>query len=959
MTVNTYPAYDGSADASRWRVGMHDLATDTGGARLIKTAAAEAYPLAAKPNPASADFFVSMWVKHTTLPAANYQYYMYTGGYATNVSGFSLCAYVAMPQAFVNDAVGGTRIQLSFSDITLVAGVWYHLLWVFNRTAGTLTLYVNGMASTTIGDISSKAAAYTPHASSVSCLGAANNAYYQMDGAMQDVMFGAGVPTATDRLELYNDGCGKRYNTLTAALQAKVTYAWNMDEATGTMASSATANNATFSAGNVLANDLFTTNMTSWTLIQGGTSTAARTTAEYHEGASSCELAIDGASTPAGISQTKAIAGREYTVTFYAKASAGTPTMSLSDAGGELQEFTLSTSWAQYTKTFTADDTTIKFVSKACTSASIYLDEVSARVTADSGTVHGPQAIPSNATSVKIAGTTALWRTESMRLALNPGTYTLKSLDVVLAQTLAADCVTAYFGILQGTTSAVTWMTFASTGLDYIDISDGLAPQAAAYTLRQKLGDVEITIADGVTYWFAVSLLSVDGHTTNQPEIGVMENGQGPTGGFWRHVGQATLSTAGLSYQAAGGGEEQIRMGLNFTTPVRHLYTYDGTYSAADTIIIPARTDGDWWIKAMAVVADGQALTCVLNDESAGSAAARNTLVLDMAATNQMTFGGQSNALAASEPGDTFELGINWRPATLKADLFYQNRTTGQGETGDAADLLTISHGVKKNAARGAASAYTVTGNPQWLALSGIATVTEIEVGWEPLVLFGDSQSLLFTSYTVTLPNSFTQPRMYFHAGIGGGYLTQSLGTVTAGYLRYKGTTTPYGSLCEMTGVVFVFCGYGLNDLGKATAATRNGIVMEWGWRAAEILHDLQDRSVAALIVGIPPYKVAVGSDIHDAHAIKDQFNPMLEGLAIGCRCAYLNPWWDCVVSGTENDDVPAANPTYINSTGHWEEAGITMICPKIVQSFESNVVGGPWTKRNTRGRRPGLLLPI
>jgi hypothetical protein len=961
MTVACYPAYDSSQGASRWRLAMHDLLTDAGGARLFKMACEEFYTLATKPNPGLSNFWVSLWVKHTTV-GSEFQYYFFTGGYATSYSGFALGSQNGTPGGFFNHATGGsTRIQLEFTDKPLTAGTLYHLVYLFNRTAGTVTLYVNGVASAVVVDISSKTAACSPCVAA-SCIGAAGADYYHTDGSLSNIMYGAGtLPTAAEIAELYQGGYGKVYDTLSAALKAKVVYAWNMDETSGTMASSATANNATFTPSNVLANPYFTTNMSSWTLIQGGTSTAARNTAEHHEGASCCELAIDGASTPAGISQTKAIAGREYTVTFYAKASAGTPTMSLSDAGGELQEFTLSTSWAQYTKTFTADDTTIKFVSKACTSASIYLDEVSAVVTADSGTVYGPQSIPTNATHVDVAGTDVKWRTESINSGINqPGPYTLKTVDAVLAGTLPADCDAIYFGILQGTTSAVTWMTLPN-GLTYADMSASLRPRDAAYTFHYAFpDDFTVTLEAGVTYWFAVSVRSVTGHTTGKPQIGVMQNGQGPSGGFWRHAAQATLDAAALSYQAVGGGEEQIRIGVEFTTPVRKLFSHSGGSFVVQPLILPARMDGDYWLKISVIVDSPNALTCVLNDESAGSAAARDTLILDMGATDRITFGGQVIGLAAdgAEASDVFDIGINVRPTTKKIDCFYQNLTTGQGPVGAAADFATFSHAVRKTGTRG--TEYSITGNPQWLTLSGTANTYLIEDGWEPVVLLGDSQT---TTFNTALPAAFTYPRILWKAGIGGGSLVvDTAGQSTAGYLRYKSTTPGNGDLCEMTGMVFVFCGYGVNDVaGYADLVTqRNGLVMNWAQRAAEIIDDLQDNGNHCLIIGLPPYS-AVAANAQNAACIKHQFNPMLEGLALGARCAYVNPWHAMCLSGTSEADIPTFNPLYTTDGLHYKDVdAVALTASMAARAYELSIVGGWWSSPWRRlSRSNGSLWPI
>jgi hypothetical protein len=722
MTVATYPVYDSSFDASRWRVGMHNPANDPGGARVVTAAAKEQYSLATKPNPGLDNFWVSLWVKQTTIDAG-FQYYLSTGGNANNYSGFTVGMHGGTVAWQFNDATKVTRVLYEPSAITLVVNVWYHILFTCDRTSGQLIAYVNGIQDGTFRDISSYTGLCTPESTFSSTLWCSNTDYYVLKGIAQDMFYGVGVlPTAAERAELYSEGYGRRYGELSPALAARIVYAWPCDETSGTLASVATANNATLSYGNVAANSGFETAGTgtpatdvfgTWTETAASGSSIARTTTagEFEAGAAACSMTIGAGAEVVSISQANLVAGREYVMTMRAKADSGTPTMSLANPTDEIKEWTLSTSWASYTHTFTAANATYTIKSKAAGGKILYIDTVTMTATADSGTTNGPSSVPTLATHVGIAGTDAKWRTESMRLALNPGTYTLKHIKAALAQTLAADCDAAYFGILQGTTSAATWMTF-STGLNYVDMTNSLVPRAAAYTFHHAFDDLEITLVAGVTYWYALSLRSASGHTTDQPQIGIMVNGQGPSGGFWRNAAQDGLLADGLAYQAAGGGEEQCRMTLEFVTPVRHLYTYDGTYTTGDTVIIPSRVDGDYWIKAFVAVADGNSLTAVLNNENDGSASAVTTLVVDMAATNQMTFGGASIALAATEPGDDFELGVNLRPTTSKIDLFYQNLTTGQGDLG-AVDRVTISHACKNGSARD--SSYSMSDTPRWI----------------------------------------------------------------------------------------------------------------------------------------------------------------------------------------------------------------------------------------------------
>jgi hypothetical protein len=311
-------------------------------------------------------------------------------------------------------------------------------------------------------------------------------------------------------------------------------------------------------------------------------------------------------------------------------------------------------------------------------------------------------------------------------------------------------------------------------------------------------------------------------------------------------------------------------------------------------------------------------------------------------------------AADAAEAGDSFELAVNMRPATGKADLFYQNRTTGQGGEG-AGDFAVISHACKNAAAR--AADYSVA-KLNWLDLSGTATVTAIEIGCDPLIVFGDSQALVYLG--PALQTAFDTPRMLLRAGISGNQLCDTAtNSHTAGYLRYKHTTPGLGDLCEMTGCIFVIAGIGVNDVSgeSDTDAKRNAMAMRFAARVADILYDLQARAVPALVIGLPPYSDG-DANTYEAHCIKSQINPVLEGLAIGARCAFVNPWFDMVDPVTANEDIPTFNAAYTTDAGlHYNAAGASVVAALAVEAVESGVVGGPWTQLG--GRRPGVMVGV
>jgi hypothetical protein len=238
--------------------------------------------------------------------------------------------------------------------------------------------------------------------------------------------------------------------------------------------------------------------------------------------------------------------------------------------------------------------------------------------------------------------------------------------------------------------------------------------------------------------------------------------------------------------------------------------------------------------------------------------------------------------------------------------------------------------------------------------------VATVEVGWQPLVLFGDSQvSQVSERLGTHLPGAFTHDRMYLDAWIAGNLVTTSGAAHTAGYLRYKSTTGGNGDLCEMSTPLFVFCGFGVNDMTAigTTEANRNGRVAEIGQRYCEMLHDLHDRGIPTLIIGLPPYSDKNASE-QEAKTIRHQLNPMLEGLALATRSAFVNPW-HAIVSGSPEIAIPLANATYCDGL-HYTSAGALLVATMAATAYETGIVGGWWAKgRRREARGKGSLWPI
>lgn len=566
------------------------------------------------------------------------------------------------------------------------------------------------------------------------------------------------------------------------------------------------------------------------------------------------------------------------------------------------------------------------------------------------------------------AGTTAGWLVRSMRLRLNPGTYTLQSIRCGIVYAATANCDGVRFGILGGNTTAASLVTL-SNGLTYVDVTADKENTNSSRTLIGDLGDVTVTLEADTTYWFVVMLHKVEGATATYPGTRQMNDGQWVLGDMWKGqvngaIAAMPTDTTSLSYVAAGNeAGEQTRMCLEFTTANRILYSIDSAAYAGTEIqmIIPRAksTTPDYWIMLKSAdVADGQALSVALESDTNADKTLLTTLVQDFNDPEQMTFGAASVALAADEDGDTFDHGINVR-GDGKMDLFYKNTQTGQGALGDA-DFCTISHACAAGTpTRGAE--YTIA-KPWSLKFSGTATVAKVQIGWDPLLMLGDSQSIDNAARLGgNLPTAFTYDRMQWNEGLSGGGVTFNTDTQTSLLQRYINDTPGLGDLCEMQGMVVVWAGAGVNDISQyvgTDATKRNPTVANILRVASTIAWKASDRGNAVLIIGLPPYSDPVNAGTEEAKAIQHQLNTGLEGIACGVRGAYVNPWY-ALVSGSQAADIPTANPTYIEDGLHYLAPGASLVSAKAASAVEQGIVGGWWAnpaRREARSR--GLLFP-
>ena len=531
-----------------------------------------------------------------------------------------------------------------------------------------------------------------------------------------------------------------------------------------------------------------------------------------------------------------------------------------------------------------------------------------------------------SATYVGAGGTSVGWIRFFQPLPLFPGDYTLTGLNAAIAFTGVADCDDIRLQVWRS--DGAGWVRVAD-----VDTPDG-APQSSTHQLSASGLSTAFTVADdGETYYWVLAMHKLEGSGGGRPGTKRMNDGMGPDDSmvFFTSADSTTLAVGDRTLDA----QLHILGEITFTTANRILYR-DAGYTVAAKRMIPRCTTANYWIKINnAIVVDGEAWTCQLDRRSGGDESTLTTLVLDMGATDQVTFGAANVALAGAgaEAGDTFDIGIAVRPVSGKMDCFFLNKSDPQGA---ASRPMTRSHACANGAAR--AAEYTIT-EPYFLDMSGTAATGAIEVGREMLVMVGDSQS--FTGACVAQRLAAYLPAAFIHDRIlwAGGNSGQALASMAS---LYKAATAGEGDLCEMTSAVLVVAGAGINDLVgiNAVEAARNAAVATALGYALDILTDWVDRDLPVLAIGLPPYSRAASSATEEEAGGVRQFNRGLGGVALALRLPFLDPWPLMVVSGTQGDAIPTFIEAYTDDSGlHYSNTGAAIVAAAAAAALESATV--------------------
>jgi hypothetical protein len=371
--------------------------------------------LASKLNPGTSDVCISGFVNIEDSDGV--QTILATGARAASEAGIWLVT-VSNERLYCYVCDGTTRISGYISDATLLGG-WKHIAVVINRTAKTVTAYVNNVLQTAQLDISTVAGSLNGGL----LIHYIGRCYVNdiFNGNLSKLAYFESLLTTDEIAELYNSGNGITRAMYSAGLAAKTVHSWNCNEAPeATLYDSTNENHGTPSLpGTELVTnggfeDRTGDDFDDWVEGTNGSSTVNAETSDVDAGSVSCRFdVVDG--DIARVEQSNVLTiGHEYSLTFRAKTSTAGKRVGY-DNDGPVAIVT-PMSWGDINVTFTAAQTSLsirKF--EAAGDYSIYLDSVSVvRTGPHVGSTAGPEETdyltPGNGDTIvsetSIAGTT-------------------------------------------------------------------------------------------------------------------------------------------------------------------------------------------------------------------------------------------------------------------------------------------------------------------------------------------------------------------------------------------------------------------------------------------------------------------------------------------------------------------------------------------------------------------------
>lgn len=565
---------------------------------------------------------------------------------------------------------------------------------------------------------------------------------------------------------------------------------------------------------------------------------------------------------------------------------------------------------------------------------------------------------------------------------------------------------------------------------------------AHSITAANMASSDDLVLAGDTNYLIGLCFKKTSSPAGQAPYIYRMDVGDGPLETVqWsgNQLGTGlTLPPASASGGTAPTVTNAVPTSWKFTLTTTNYKIYETAtsyFSGTDVDLKLPQCANDYWIFLRGVVvSDGETLTVALNNQSSGAETATATLVIDMGATDKVSFGGSDvnlgqrwtgtctggvyeadeagkttltmssaldrgwwaggagnrarylqiagintflvstyvdtthirvtgdastasdSAYYLSEEGDTFDVGINVRPVANKVDVFWVNKTTGQGSLSTAGttwvlrDIITRGHACSAGTPARHAAAYACTLDPAYLTISGADTeIDQIQVGYRPMVLLGDSQMISFPTVTgapapallgAALLTATTGDRYGWMLGVNGGLLSADATGIEALWKKFDNDTSGKGDGCEMSGVVLVIEG-GINDLSAILSATptdeeANKAVAACVGAVGRIVTELYERANAggagdgrhAIICGLPRYPGAASPSAQQVacDAAAKYVNYTYEGIAAGCRATFYNPY--------------PLGTSIINTTDyiHYTEAGAGIVAGRVAGVYERGV---------------------
>jgi hypothetical protein len=281
-----------------------------------------------------------------------------------------------VPVLEFNDS-SGAAVTTTFNT-ALAENTRYTLIVTGDRD-GNVACYVNNAAEATTGDISGKALSHTAGNLAVGTYaGGPNNGF---TGIIAKVGVWSRILTSGERSEYHASGLGLYYGQLAAGTQSGCLVFYDSTDPTGTtLTDQASTNDGTLVAAEIFGNAGFETAgggggdvFADWgefkadgviadelVIVHGGGHAASLTRV-----ASTCYLQ------QAGMTLT-----REYTLSAWARADSGTPTMGYGQAGAA-SSVVISTSYTQYQMTLTASSSANVVFTNYTDGSTIYIDDAS------------------------------------------------------------------------------------------------------------------------------------------------------------------------------------------------------------------------------------------------------------------------------------------------------------------------------------------------------------------------------------------------------------------------------------------------------------------------------------------------------------------------------------------------------------------------------------------------------